>query len=237
MKPYAMPPLLSRNLWFPDPRTAVAEGDLAGLVAFGGDLSVERLALAYRSGIFPWSVEPVTWWSPDPRGIIPLTHDNWPRSLMKLLRKRPFRVTCDTAFCDVIKGCANAPRPGGWIGPEFITAYTRLHEAGLAHSVECWEADQLVGGIYGVAVGGLFAGESMFHTRPNASKVALYHLIAHLRTQGFSLFDTQMVTETTERLGAIEIPRRRYLQLLKTALGQDCRFEPARFDDAQLSSA
>jgi leucyl/phenylalanyl-tRNA--protein transferase len=224
MRPYAMPPLLSKELWFPDPATAVTDGDLAGLVAFGGDLSVERLLLAYRSGIFPWAVDPVTWWSPDPRGIIPIGHDDWPRSLRKLLRKEPFRVTFDTAFQQVIEGCADAPRPGGWISDEFVETYTRLHEAGHAHSVECWQGDKLAGGVYGVAIGGLFAGESMFHRRPNASKVALFHLLGHLRERGFTLFDTQMVTGTTRRLGAIEIRRRKYLALLAKAVAADCRF-------------
>lgn len=224
MRPYAMPPLLSRELWFPDPATAVTDGDLAGLVAFGGDLSVERLLLGYRSGIFPWSVDPVTWWSPDPRGIIPIRHDAWPRSLRKLIRKEPFRVTFDTAFQQVIEGCADAPRPGAWISDEFVETYTRLHEAGHAHSVECWQGEELAGGVYGVAIGGLFAGESMFHRRPNASKVALFHLLGHLRERGFTLFDTQMVTETTRRLGAIEIPRKKYLALLAEAVAADCRF-------------
>lgn len=224
VKHHAMPPLLSRELWFPDPATAVVGGDLDGLVALGGDLSVERLLLAYRSGIFPWSVDPVTWWSPDPRGIIPLGHDDWPRSLRKLIRKEPFRITFNQAFTEVMEGCAEAPRPGAWIGPEFVTAYTRLHEAGYAHSAECWSGDELVGGVYGVAIGGFFAGESMFHHQPNASKIALFHLVQRLRERGFRLFDTQMVTETTERLGAIEIPRAKYLAHLQRAIPLDCRF-------------
>jgi leucyl/phenylalanyl-tRNA--protein transferase len=216
-----MPPVLSQELRFPDPRNAVARGDLAGLVAIGGDLSAARLLLAYRSGIFPWSAAPVTWWSPDPRGILPLDQDNWPRSLRKLIRKEPFRVTFDAAFRAVIQGCADAPRPGAWIGDDFVEAYTRLHEAGHAHSVECWDGAELVGGVYGVATGSLFAGESMFHTRSNASKVALFHLLTRLRELGFTLFDTQMVTETTEQFGAIEISRREYLARLREALHTD----------------
>lgn len=219
-----MPALLSRELWFPEPETAASDGDFAGLVALGGDLSVERLLLGYRKGIFPWSVNPITWWSPDPRGVIPLTHEDWPRSLRKLIRQQPFKITYDRVFVEVVRQCAGQPRPGGWISPEFISAFTEMHRRGHAHSIECWQNGELVGGIYGVAIGGLFAGESMFYRASNASKVALVHLVGHLRERGFTLFDTQMVTETTESLGAIELPRDDYLRALAKAMEQEVTF-------------
>lgn len=213
--------MLGRRLWFPDPGGA----DARGLVAVGGDLSVERLLLAYRSGIFPWTADPITWWSPDPRAIIKLDRFHVPRSLARTLRKAPFEITVNRAFCEVMIGCATTRRQGNWIGPEFIEAYTRLHHAGHAHSVECWREGQLTGGIYGVAAGGLFAGESMFHRVSDASKVALFHLVRRLRERGFVLFDIQMVTPITKRLGAVEIPRAEYLQRLRAAVELECRFD------------
>lgn len=224
MKESPLPVVLRQELWFPKAETAVTDGDFAGLVALGGDLTVERLQLAYRSGIFPWSVDPITWWSPDPRGIIPLDHDEWPRSLRKLIRRQPFEITMDSAFTEVMIQCASMPRPGAWISSKFIAAFTQMHRSGHAHSVECWQNGELVGGVYGVALGGLFAGESMFHHVSNASKVSLFHLVAHLRERGFLLFDTQMVTETTERVGAIEIPRSEYLKHLRTAIAAPVTF-------------
>ena len=214
--------LLESPLHFPDPHDA----DAAGLVAVGGDLSVPRLLLAYRSGLFPWTVHPITWWSPDPRAIIELNQFHSPRSLTKLIRKNPFRVTIDQAFARVMEECARptAGRRETWIAPEFIDAYTRLHEQGHAHSVECWQANELVGGIYGVTIGGLFAGESMFHRASNASKVALRHLIDRLREWKFHLFDIQMITPVTRLLGATEIPRADYLQRLETATRKECAF-------------
>lgn len=217
-----MPTALDQHLRFPDPRTA----DDRGLVAIGGDLSTPRLRLAYRSGIFPWTVNPITWWSPDPRGIFELERFHVPRSLAKFLRRQPFEITCDRAFRQVMQACAApaAGRGATWVTPEFIDAYTRLHEQGDAHSVECWRASELVGGIYGVSLGGFFAGESMFHHAPNASKVALFHLVEHLRARGFALFDIQMITRATRQLGAVEISRAEYLNRLKMALQMDCTF-------------
>jgi leucyl/phenylalanyl-tRNA--protein transferase len=216
---------LTQQLWFPNPRELAPGGESDGLVAIGGDLTVQRLLLAYRQGIFPWSVRPITWWSPDPRGVIEFERVHIPRSLARTLRLAPFKVTRDQAFSDVIRECATVPREDRtWISPEFMTAYTRLHRAGHAHSVECWQDGQLVGGIYGVAVGGLFAGESMFHRVSNASKVALVHLIDHLRESGFTLFDIQMVTSTTAQLGAVEIPRAEYLDRLAAAVARENRF-------------
>ena len=214
--------LLDERLRFPDPHDAAPEG----LVAIGGDFSPERLLLAYRSGIFPWTDNPISWWSPDPRGIFELDHFHVPRSLEKFLRKNPYAVTVDRAFRAVMEGCAvpDARRGKSWITPNFIAAFTRLHDAGHAHSVECWRGDELVGGIYGVAVGGMFAGESMFHRADNASKVALHHLVTRLRAKGFALFDIQMVTETTQALGAMEIPRAVYLERLSRATEMKCTF-------------
>lgn len=218
-----MPAMITQRLWFPHPRTAVVSGEFNGLVAVGGDLSIERLLLAYRSGIFPWSVDPITWWSPERRGIFELDHFHVPRSLARTLRKKPFEITRDRAFRRVMEGCA-AREEGTWIAPEFIEAYTRLHEAGHAHSIECWQGAELVGGIYGVAAGGLFAGESMFHRASDASKIALCHLVEHLRARHFALLDIQMLTDTTEALGAVELSRAEYLRRLKKAVGLDVCF-------------
>ena len=221
--PSSIPAILTQRLWFPDPRLALKNDD-GGLLAVCGDLSVERLLLAYRSGIFPWSVDPITWWSPDPRGIFEMPHFHTPRSLARTLRKHIFEVTRDKAFRQVMKGCASRDHSGTWIGPEFIEAYVRLHEAGHAHSVECWQKGELVGGIYGVTVGGLFAGESMFHTASDASKVALHHLVHHLLEREFALFDIQMVTPITRQLGAVEISREEYLKRLAAAVELRCVF-------------
>ena len=217
-----MPLRLGKAVQFPDPAAAPREG----LVAIGGDFSVERLLLAYRSGIFPWTVRPITWWSPDPRTVFELNAFHVPRRLAKFLRQNPFEITRDRAFREVMEGCAQ-PAPGredSWVTPEFIAAYTRLHALGHAHSVECWRAGELVGGIYGVSVGGFFAGESMFHRVDEASKVALCHLVEHLRTRGFALFDIQMVTPATRPFHPLEIPRDEYLKRLKVAVEMDCTF-------------
>jgi leucyl/phenylalanyl-tRNA--protein transferase len=212
--------ILDKRLWFPDPRNALNIGSLNGFVALGGDLSVPRLLLAYRSGIFPWSVDPVTWWSPDPRGILELDRFHVSRSLAQTLKKGVFRVTIDQAFHEVIERCAE-PGPGRtstWITPEFVAAYVRLHEAGHAHSIECWKDGELVGGVYGVHIGGFFAGESMFHRASDASKVALCRLVEHLRAREFALFDIQMVTPHTQQLGATNIARSDYLGRLAHAV-------------------
>lgn len=215
---------LGDRLAFPDPRRAVRRGPHAGLVAVGGDLSVDRLLLAYRSGIFPWTVDPITWWSPDPRGIFELGGLHVSRSLRRTLRLGRFEVTRDRAFRAVIEGCATAPRRGAWITEAFVEAYTDLHRQGHAHSVECWLNGELAGGVYGVAAGGLFAGESMFHRVSDASKVALVHLHDHLVACGYRLFDVQMVTEITGAMGAVEVPREQYLTRLAAAVAVECRF-------------
>jgi leucyl/phenylalanyl-tRNA--protein transferase len=218
-----MPEMLDQRLNFPDPRSADGEG----LVAIGGDFSPERLRLAYRSGLFPWTANPVSWWSPDPRAIFEFAQFHVPHSLAKFMRKQPFEITRDRAFRQVMEGCAAPGRGRGrtWISSEFIAAYTYLHELGDAHSVECWSDGELVGGIYGVSFGGFFAGESMFHRAANASKVALCHLVAHLHARGYALFDIQMVTPTTRQLGAVRISREEYLKRLRVALAMDCNFD------------
>ena len=216
------PVALGEAIEFPAPATASPEG----LVAIGGDLTVGRLLAAYRSGIFPWTVNPITWWSPDPRGIIELDQFHVPESLNKVIRRRMFEVTVNRAFREVMQACA-APAPNRrhtWISPEFIEAYTQLHRQGHAHSVECWRNGDLVGGIYGVACGGLFAGESMFHRATNASKVALHHLVGHLRAREFLLFDIQMVTAATLLFGAKAIRRHDYLQRLAATVKSNCSF-------------
>jgi leucyl/phenylalanyl-tRNA--protein transferase len=217
-----MPLLLDHRLRFPDPRMADAEG----LVAVGGQMSVPRLLLAYRSGIFPWTDSPVTWWSPDPRGILELDAFRVSRSLARVLRQGRFQITTDQAFRHVIEGCAaSAPgRRSTWITPGFIAAYIDLHAQGHAHSLEVWSAGQLVGGIYGVAIGAFFAGESMFHRVNDASKVALYHLTEHLRHRDFGLFDIQMLTPITTQLGGTNIPRDSYLNRLAGAIAKPCAF-------------
>jgi leucyl/phenylalanyl-tRNA--protein transferase len=218
--------LLTSRLWFPDPRTARKGGEFDGLVAIGGDLSVPRLLLAYRTGIFPWTDKPITWWSPDPRAILDPERFHVPRSLVPVLRKNTFQITLDRAFRQVVEGCA-APGPGRestWISRNFIEAYVRLHQQGHAHSLECWRDGALAGGIYGLAIGGFFAGESMFHRADNASKAALYFLTRHLRDRGYVLFDIQSTTPVTQQLGASTLPRDEYLERLARAVSLDRSF-------------
>jgi leucyl/phenylalanyl-tRNA--protein transferase len=214
--------VLNRTLHFPDARLANSQG----LVAIGGDLSVDRLLLAYRRGIFPWTIAPISWWSPDPRAILEYDQLHIPDSLKKILRKKVFQVTLDRDFAQVIEHCAaRAPgRPDTWITPEFVEAYTQLYEQGYAHSLECWQDGQLAGGIYGVAIGGFFAGESMFHRVSNASKVALCHLVEHLRKRKFALFDIQMLTPVTRQMGGTTIPRGQYLERLAKAVELQRKF-------------
>jgi leucyl/phenylalanyl-tRNA--protein transferase len=210
------------SLSFPDHRTANREG----LLALGGDLSVARLLLAYRSGIFPWTDEPLTWWSPDPRAIFDINKFHPPKRLESKLRRQPFDLTIDRDFRAVIRACSESGpgRESTWISPRFIEAYTELHRQGHAHSVEVWQKENLVGGIYGIAINGFFAGESMFHRVTDASKIALCHLMDHLRARHFELFDTQVLSPLTARLGAIEIRRRDYLERLSSALRSPTRF-------------
>jgi len=194
--------------------------DETGLVAIGGDLRPERLILAYRSGVFPWYAEgePICWWSPDPRAIFELDGMHVSRRLARTLRSGRFRVGFNEDFGGVIRGCAEGRDEGTWITPEMIEAYEALQRLGHAHSVEVWEGEALAGGLYGVAIGGLFAGESMFSRRRDASKIALVHVVDRLRARGFSLFDIQLLSSHTARLGAVEIPRKTYLVRLRKAL-------------------
>lgn len=201
---------------FPHPNTA----DEDGLVAVGGDLEPGTLVHAYTNGIFPWTTHPVTWWSPDPRAIIEQGGIHVSRSLGRLLTRHAFEISFDRAFRAVMEGCA-APRPNGeetWISPQFIAAYTRLYELGYAHSVECWRDARLVGGLYGVSIGGFFAGESMFSAEENASKVALVSMAERLRKAGCLLFDVQLMTPHLEAMGAVAIPRSEYLRRLRDAV-------------------
>jgi len=224
--PLVLPVSLTKRLWFPDPRTAQRGGPQDGLVAVGGDLSASRLLLAYRNGMFPWTDHPATWWSPDPRAIFELDGFHTSQSLARVIRKGVFEITTDRAFGQVMEGCA-WPAPGRestWISPDFIEAYCALHALGHAHSVECWHNGKLAGGIYGVSIGGFFAGESMFHRANDASKVALFHLHRHLRERAFELFDIQLLTPITRQLGAVAIPREEYLQRLAKAVECRCAF-------------
>jgi leucyl/phenylalanyl-tRNA--protein transferase len=209
------------NILFPDP----ARADSDGLICAGGDLSPARVLAAYRQGIFPYfdHTTPILWWSPDPRAIIELDGFHVSRRLARTLRSGKYFVTFDQAFDRVIRGCADRPE-GTWITPEMISAYGELHRLGHAHSVEVWQEGELAGGVYGLAVGGLFAGESMFTARRDGSKIALAHLVEHLRQRGYTLFDVQYLNDHTASLGAIEIPRRRYLARLKEALARDVTF-------------
>ncbi|HYS56155.1 MAG TPA: leucyl/phenylalanyl-tRNA--protein transferase [Thermoanaerobaculia bacterium] len=200
---------------FPDPRKA--RGDI---IAIGEDLSPGTLRDAYRHGIFPWPHEelPLPWFSPRRRAVIFFDELHIGRTLRRSIKRAEFTFTIDKAFDDVIRACASTPRAEGegtWIGPEFVRAYTRLHREGDAHSVEAWDGDALAGGLYGIDAGGLFTGESMFHHRPDASKLALLHLIDHLRNRGATWLDCQIMTPHMRALGAREIPRPRFLDLLE----------------------
>jgi leucyl/phenylalanyl-tRNA--protein transferase len=215
LAPYWIDPNDS-SFHFPEVRHALQEPD--GLLAVGGDLSVERLRAAYRQGIFPWYNEnqPILWWSPNPRMVLFPEKLKISRSLRKSLRKRPFQVTVDQAFARVVEACSG-PRNGEhgtWITPAMKRAYIRLHEEGLAHSVESWYDGQLVGGLYGVALGKVFFGESMFTRRTDASKVAFVHLVRQLQRWGYAVIDCQVHTTHLESLGAETIPREQFSTLL-----------------------
>jgi leucyl/phenylalanyl-tRNA--protein transferase len=201
----------------------VTSADEHGLVGVGGDLEPGTVLAAYRSGLFPMPLggrRPIGWWSPDPRAVIPLGGLRVSRSLRRSLRRYELRI--DTACEAVIEACADPRRPHGWITPEVRAAYLRLHRMGWVHSIEAWDVDDgtLAGGLYGVAIGGLFAGESMFHRRTDASKVALVGLVDFLVEGGAAgrVLDVQWMTPHLESLGAVEVPRVRYLGLLRRAL-------------------
>lgn len=200
---------------FPPVEKALADPN--GLLAFGGDLSPGRVLAAYRAGIFPWYSpgDPILWWSPDPRAILHPEALHISRSLHKFMRKQPFHITLNYAFAAVIHACAHARQEGTWISPEMIAAYCTLHQQGHAHSIEVWHNDELVGGLYGIAQGKLFCGESMFSSRDNASKCALVALVTHFMRCGGQLLDCQVLNAHTASLGATEVSRARYLTALR----------------------
>ena len=190
-------------------------------MALGGTLDPDTLIAAYRAGVFPWSSDPViSWWSPDPRAVFDLPTWRPHRSTARSARRSGWRFTIDRDFSGVMRACAEAgaDRPSTWITDDFVRSYGELHRRGLAHSVEVWEEGELVGGLYGVALGGFFGGESMFHRRTDASKAAVGHLVERLREGGFSLLDAQVPTPHLARLGAESIPRTDYLARLRHAL-------------------
>jgi leucyl/phenylalanyl-tRNA--protein transferase len=204
---------------------AAETADADGVVGTGADLEPGTLLAAYRQGLFPMPVgRELGWWSPDPRAVIPLDGLRVTRSLRKSCRR--YEVRFDTAFEDVIDGCADPRRSHGWITPEVWAAYMRMHQLGWAHSVEAWSVEdgELAGGLYGIAIGGLFAGESMFHTRRDASKVALVGLVERMRDRGMTLLDVQWYTPHLASLGAVEVPRARYLELVAEAVRQAVTF-------------
>ena len=206
---------------FPDPAKAPKSEPLA----FGGDLSVGTLLDAYRHGIFPWfnPGEVIQWWSPDPRALFVVEDFHVPRRLARTIRSGVFTCTIDTAFTRVMEGCSEREE-GSWIGPEVIDAYSDLHRAGHAHSVEVWRDGQLAGGVYGVRTGALFAGESMFARVTDASKVALVFLMQRLRERGFVALDAQILNSHTESLGAVNVPRALFLKLLAAARERETPF-------------
>jgi leucyl/phenylalanyl-tRNA--protein transferase len=209
---------------FPNPRTSTTDG----IVALGGDLHPDSLRLAYLEGIFPWPVEglPLTWFCPLKRAILEFSELHIPRSLARAQRQNAFEFSFDRAFDKVIAECAKSSRPGQqgtWITPAMRRAYCQFHELGYAHSVEVWEGQKLVGGAYGVSVEGTFAGESMFFKAPNASKLALLHLIEHLKTKGLEWMDVQVLTPHMKALGAKEIPRDEFLEKLRQTQKPDLK--------------
>ncbi|MCK4911589.1 MAG: leucyl/phenylalanyl-tRNA--protein transferase [Thermodesulfovibrionales bacterium] len=213
---------LTDEIEFPSPH--LAEED--GLLAVGGDLSVERLTLAYSMGIFPWYSpgSPILWWSTDPRLVLLPDKLNVSRSLRQTISRQTYTHTMDRDFEAVIRMCARVhdrSKGGTWITPEMQEAYIEMHKCGLAHSVESWKGDKLAGGLYGVAIGGAFFGESMFATASDASKAAFVFLVEKLQSWGFTLIDCQMTTEHMMRFGAEEVPREEFMLLLRKALAED----------------
>ncbi|HHJ50308.1 MAG TPA: leucyl/phenylalanyl-tRNA--protein transferase [Phaeodactylibacter sp.] len=213
--------LSPNDIAFPNPEWSLPDG----LLAVGGDLRPERLLEAYRQGIFPWynPNDPILWWSPDPRMVLFPERLKISRSMRPYFNQGKFTLSMDTAFEQVMRGCATSPRAkeqggGTWINEEMIAAYTRLHEMGYAHSVEVWEKGEMVGGLYGIALGRVFFGESMFSLRPNASKFGFIHLVLQLEQQGFRLIDCQQETRHLRSLGAENISRNRFLRLVEDAI-------------------
>jgi len=215
---------LTKELVFPPPEGASDEG----VVAIGGDFSPERLVLGYSQGIFPWPIDglPLLWFSPDPRFVLPPRAAHLSRSLRKSIRRDTYEVRADTAFADVLRECADAPRPGQegtWITDELREGYEDLFDLGFAHSIEAWRDDELVGGLYGVSIGRAFFGESMFATEPDASKVAFATLLGNLAAWEFDVVDCQVHTAHLERFGARDVPREDYLRVLRRAIAAPTR--------------
>jgi leucyl/phenylalanyl-tRNA--protein transferase len=224
--------LLHHTTPFPAVERALRQPN--GLLAAGGDLTLERLLDAYRHGIFPWfnADDPILWWSPDPRMVLFPQEFKVSKSLHKTLRSGKYEVRTDSAFIAVMRACA-APRAGQngtWIQEEIIAAYKRLYDVGLAHSVETWMEGELVGGLYGVSLGRMFYGESMFSHRSDASKIAIAHLVAQFKRWNFGMIDCQMNTPHLASLGAREIPRSEFLTLLQTLINSPNQATPWRFD-------
>jgi leucyl/phenylalanyl-tRNA--protein transferase len=228
---------LGSDVAFPHPD----ESEPSGLLAVGGDLAPERLLLAYALGIFPWysDDQPILWHSPDPRAVLLPEALRIPRSLAKTLRRGRFEVRLDTAFERVIRSCAEAERPGGggtWITPDMLRAYCELHRLGFAHSAEAYQDGRLVGGLYGVSLGSVFFGESMFARAPDASKAAFATLVRQLERWGFDLIDCQQHTHHLARFGSVLWPRRRYLAALARGIARETRRGVWRFDAEEESS-
>jgi leucyl/phenylalanyl-tRNA---protein transferase len=205
---------LTKELVFPDPDTA----DEEGLLAIGGDLSADRLLLAYHNGIFPWYSEPfIGWYTPDPRFVLFPADLKVSKSMKTVLNSGKFRFTVDTAFSKVIDHCRNTPRkdqPGSWISEDIVQAYINLHKLGYAHSAEAWHNNELVGGLYGVRLGKIFFGESMFSTMANASKYAFIKYVQVLTKEDVQLIDCQVYTEHLESLGAVDISRSAFIEII-----------------------
>jgi leucyl/phenylalanyl-tRNA--protein transferase len=221
---------LDERLVFPPPEHAPRRGPLA----VGGDLSPARLLLAYSMGIFPWQGEPLHWHSPDPRMVLLAEDLRVTKSLAKTIRQGHLRLTLDRAFAEVMVACATVPRPGQdgtWITPQMVSSYTELHRRGVAHSVEAWHADRLVGGLYGLSLGAAFFGESMFSHARDASKAAFVALVRQLARWAVPLVDCQVYTPHLASFGATEWPRREFLAALAAALEKPTRLGPWRFDE------
>lgn len=218
---------LTKELYFPP----VEEASYEGVLAIGGDLSIARLLLAYRNGIFPWfnDDEPVLWWAPPERMVVVPSIYKVSKSTRNLLNQDKFRVTFNQNFSEVIRGCQQIDRPGQdgtWLSDDFIASYTKLHEMGIAKSVEVWQNDELVGGLYGVDLGHVFCGESMFSRVSNASKIAFVTLIKHLNDKNYKLLDCQVHNDHLEKLGAFEVSREIFMRVLNS--------EPIKFGEGSL---
>jgi len=224
---------LPKQLVFPNPNLA----DESGILAIGGDLSPKRLLLAYQNGIFPWFNEqdPILWWSPDPRMVLFPSQLVIAKSMRSIFNQKKFRISVNENFRAVMQNCGQMPRQGQngtWISPQMLDAYQNLHELGFAHSVEAWQNNELVGGLYGIILGKCFFGESMFSNVTNASKAAFITLIKNLEAQGFELIDCQVYTQHLESLGAKLINRSLFLDLLKKNMGE--KYDLAKYFEPQI---